>query len=259
MVMEPSMKTDSDSVVEIDGLTKSFGAITAVDDVSLILEEGEYVGLIGPNGAGKSTFLNLLSGEIFPTSGTVRFGGQDITRDPQHVRCRNGISKSYQTASVFPELTVRENVRLSAQRANNSRLSLARDHRSYNCDIGMADRLLGDVGLSKKAEEKTATLPHGELKRLDIAITLATDAEVLLFDEALAGLSASEREENMELINNLSGEYTIVFVDHNIDLLLENVNRILVMEQGNIIADGDRDAIVSNEQVQKAYLTTVGA
>lgn len=257
--MELFMKAEQDSVVEIDGLTKSFGAITAVDDVSLSIDEGEYVGLIGPNGAGKSTFLNLLSGEMFPTSGTIRFGDQDVTRDPQHVRCRNGISKSYQTASVFPELTVRENVRLSAQRANNSRLSLARDHRSYEEDTGNADRLLDDVGLSEKAGEKAATLPHGELKRLDIAITLATDAEVLLFDEALAGLSASEREKNMELINRLSGEYTIVFVDHNINLLLDNVNRILVMERGNIIADGDRDAIVSNEQVQKAYLATVDA
>jgi branched-chain amino acid transport system ATP-binding protein len=246
--------SSTESVLFTDGLNKSFGHIHAVKDVNLSVNGNEFTAIIGPNGAGKTTLLRLLTGEMQPTEGAVYYRGEDITALDQYEICKLGLGKSYQVPSVFSELTVLENVRLSIQRHENDRLSVFKSAADHTEDLEKARKILDELDLLGEVDTVADTLSHGDKRKLDIAITLATGAETILFDEPIAGMSQSETEKVIDLLDELSQTYSIVVVEHDINFVLSFADRIIVLEQGQVIADGSPDEIREDERVQKAYL-----
>jgi branched-chain amino acid transport system ATP-binding protein len=221
--------------------------------VSLAVHEGELRSIIGPNGAGKTTFFKLISGEVTPSAGRIWFRGRDVTGLPQHAVSRLGIAKSYQLTNVFPHLTVFENVRVAAQGHRRSfnfwaRAAALDDAR----DRGHA--LLETTGLGSKADLLAAHLSHGEKRHLELAIALATDPVLLLLDEPTAGMSPEETDETMVLIRELAAGRTIVLVEHKMKLVMKISDRITVLHQGQVLADGTPEAIRANDLVQRTYL-----
>ena len=240
-------------LLETRELTCAFGHLIAVDAVSLKIHEGQLHSIIGPNGAGKTTFFRLISGEMAPTAGTIRFNGQDITGLPQHKIVRLGIAKSYQITNVFPHLTVFENVRVAAQGWRSSfdfwtraaRLEHARER---------AAAILEEIGLGRKTSLLAAHLSHGEQRHLELAIALAAEPSLLLLDEPTAGMSPEETDETMALIPQIARGRTVVIVEHKMKLVMKISDRITVLHQGQVLADGMPDEIRANEQVRKTYL-----
>jgi len=241
-------------LLEAENLTKEFGSIVAVDGINLSLSENEFTAIIGPNGAGKTTLLRILTGEMTPTRGTVRFAGKDITGLDQAEVCRLGLGKSFQRSALFEDLTVLENVRLAVQQARNSRLSVIRDADDFTDDIDRAREVLSDLGLESEATSTAGSLSHGEKRKLDIAITLATNAEMIMLDEPMSGVSESSIDDIVELLNYIARDHSLVTVEHNISFVMENADRIIVLEQGAIIADGSTKEIRQDQRVQEAYL-----
>ena len=240
-------------LLRTEGLTRSFGTLLAVDGVAVSVHRGELRSIIGPNGAGKTTFFRLISGEMAPSSGRIWFDGREITGLAQHAVARLGIAKSYQITNVFPHLTVLENVRVSVQgpaRAFDfwSRADGLRGVRER------AEALLRTVGLAEKAPLLAAHLSHGEKRHLEIGIALASDPALLLLDEPTAGMSPEETDETMELIRELASGRTIVLVEHKMKLVMRISDRITVLHQGQVLAEGTPDEIRANEAVQQTYL-----
>ncbi|WP_435126782.1 ABC transporter ATP-binding protein [Halobaculum sp. D14] len=246
------------SLLRTDGLTKEFGGLVAVDEVSFEVESGETRAVIGPNGAGKSTLINSITGMLEPTRGTVEFDGEDITHLSPHESVQRGISKSFQTASIFPEMTVEENVTIAA---------LAAEHGSFQFNFlkklggfdevhDTAARMLDAVELSGVADEEAGSLPYGDKRRLEIAIALASDPEMLFMDEPTAGMSPDETEATVELIEQLQDELglTILIVEHDMEVIFRIADRILVLNRGEVIADGTPDEVQGSDAVQDAYL-----
>lgn len=246
--------SSTEAVLATEGLTKSFGRVHAVEDVDLSIDGEQFTAIIGPNGAGKTTLLRLLTGEMQPTEGTVYYRGRNITALDQYEICKLGLGKSYQVPAVFSELTVLENVRLSIQRRTNDRLSVFKPASSYTGDLEEAREILDDLDLLGDADAVANTLSHGDKRKLDIAITLATGADTILFDEPIAGMSQSETETVISLLEDLSEEYSVVVVEHDINFVLTFADRIIVLEQGEVIADGSPGEIRADERVQEAYL-----
>jgi branched-chain amino acid transport system ATP-binding protein len=240
-------------LLETHDLTCAFGRLIAVDRVSLRIHKGQLHSIIGPNGAGKTTFFRLISGEMVPTAGTIRFNGENITGLPQHKLVRLGIAKSYQITNVFPHLTVFENVRVAAQGWRSSfdfwtrasRLEHARER---------ARTILQEIGLGRKISRLAAHLSHGEQRHLELAIALAAEPSLLLLDEPTAGMSPEETNETMALIPQIARGRTVVVVEHKMKLVMKISDRITVLHQGQVLADGTPDAIRANEQVRKTYL-----
>jgi branched-chain amino acid transport system ATP-binding protein len=240
-------------LLRTEGLTRSFGTLLAVDGVAVSVQRGELRSIIGPNGAGKTTFFRLISGEMEPSAGRIWFEGREITGLPQHAVARLGIAKSYQITNVFPHLTVLENVRVAVQgpaRAFDfwSRADGLRGVRER------AEALLRTVGLAEKAPLLAAHLSHGEKRHLEIGIALASDPALLLLDEPTAGMSPEETDETMGLIRELASGRTIVLVEHKMKLVMRISDRITVLHQGQVLAEGTPDEIRANEAVQQTYL-----
>jgi branched-chain amino acid transport system ATP-binding protein len=225
----------------------------AVLDVDFTVRAGELRSIIGPNGAGKTTFFRLVSGEMSPSSGGIRFKGKDITGLPQHRISRLGIVKSYQITSIFPHLTVRENVRVAAQAATAT-YNFWSTARSLRAVADRTDRVLADVGLADRCEQLAAHLSHGEKRHLEIGIALATEPELLLLDEPTAGMSPEETEATMRLIDEIARGRTVILVEHNMKLVMKISHRITVFHQGQILAEGTPEEIRANERVQQVYL-----
>ena len=240
-------------LLRTEELSRSYGSLLAVDRVSLAVHEGELRSIIGPNGAGKTTFFKLISGEVTPSAGRIWFRGRDVTRLPQHAVSRLGIAKSYQLTNVFPHLTVFENVRVAAQGHRRSFNFWARAAALHDArDRGRA--LLETTGLGPKADLLAAHLSHGEKRHLELAIALATDPSLLLLDEPTAGMSPEETDETMVLIRELAAGRTIVLVEHKMKLVMKISDRITVLHQGQVLADGTPEAIRANDLVQRIYL-----
>lgn len=238
-------------MLETDGLTKTFGSLTAVDDVSLSLEPGEIHGLIGPNGAGKTTFVNLITGMLQPTAGSVWFDGEDITGISPSDLARRGIGRSFQVVEYFPEMTVREHLQLAVRDPTQTVTSVFdRDTDHTNRIESIAEC----VHLIDKLDVVAKNLSHGEKRFLDIGAVLGLDAEVILFDEPAAGLNTSESEELMEIIRGLQGNYMILIIEHDVELVRNLADRITVLHNGGVLATDTPDAIVNNEQVKEVYL-----
>jgi branched-chain amino acid transport system ATP-binding protein len=246
----------SDTILETQGLRKDFGGLIAVADVSINVEAQTLHSIIGPNGAGKTTFFNLLSGNIEPTSGKVIFKGQDITHLPAHRTAHLGIGRSFQITNVFPNLTVFENVRLAAQSLGRDNFKFWRHYQYFQKYERRAAKVIDQVGLGDQAHLLARVLPHGSQRKLELAILLAPDPELLLLDEPTAGMAREEIPILMDVINQVRQEEnkTIMLVEHKMDLVMNVSDQITVMHQGSVLAEGTPIEIAANETVQSAYL-----
>jgi branched-chain amino acid transport system ATP-binding protein len=241
-------------VIETKRLTKDFGALRAVNEVSLETYPRQIHSIIGPNGAGKTTLFNLLTGFIRSTQGEIFFKGEDITGLAPHIISMKGLARSFQITSFFPALSVYENVRIAAQSRNKASSSFLMDSNKLKEANDKASAVLEFIGLIEKRNVVSRNLPYGEKRILDIGIALATNPEVLLLDEPMAGLPPGDLQWMMELIQAISKTLTVVLIDHNIDLVISISNIITVLNQGSVIAQGRPDEIQRNEKVQEAYL-----
>ena len=244
------------AILETQDIRKQFGALVAVDDVSLAIERGSLHSIIGPNGAGKTTFFNVVSGTLDPTSGRVFFKGQDITDLPMHRTIHRGIGRSFQITNIFPNLTVLENVRLAAQALDGKRARIIRSHLNLRAPLERAREVLDQVGLSSRADLAARTLPHGDQRKLELGMILAPDPEVLMLDEPTAGMAAEQVPELLDLIQTIqaTGEKTVVLVEHNMNVVMRVSDRITVMHQGRVLAEGTPAEIAADSEVQTAYL-----
>ncbi len=241
-------------LLETEGLTKAFGALTAVSDVSLAVEPGTLHSIIGPNGAGKTTLFNLLTAQFQPTAGRIVFDGQDITGGrPQHI-AHLGIARSFQRTNVFPALTVLDNVWVAAFARGSWRGLLWRPTDRYPELTERALGALGEVGLRDKAGQPARQISHGEQRQLELAIALAAEPKLLLLDEPAAGLSAEETQRMVALVRRLKGRYTIVLIEHKMDVIMTISDRISVMHFGRVIAEGTPGEIQRDPEVRRAYL-----
>ena len=246
-------------VLETRMLRKEFGALVAVDDVSIEIAEHSLHSIIGPNGAGKTTFFNLLSGTIKPTSGSVVYRGDDITTLPPYRTIHEGIGRSYQITNLFPSLTVFENVRLAVQALGDANFRFTKPVTAFPDVLARTSEVLEVVGLTSEASKPAGLLPHGDQRKLELGMILAPDPDVLLLDEPTAGMASNQVPELMALIADIRarGAKTIVLVEHNMNVVMSVSDRITVMHQGQVLAEGAADEIAANEVVQEAYLGTL--
>jgi branched-chain amino acid transport system ATP-binding protein len=246
------------SLLETHKLTKEFGGLTAVDDVTLSVDRGTVQAIIGPNGAGKTTFINCVSGLLTPTDGTVEFKGEDITTDDSHDRVQLGLSKSFQTASIFPDMSVEDNVQVAAFGATHGsfRFNFLKHRDSYGEVQELTEQRLRSVGLWEDRHLDAKNLPYGDKRRLEIGIALASKPDLLFMDEPTAGMSPEETEETVALIEQLQEDLglTIVLVEHDMEVIFRVADRIAVLHQGAIIANGAPDEVKGEPSVQEAYL-----
>lgn len=243
-------------ILETQNLTREFGALIAVDDVSISVDTGTLHSIIGPNGAGKTTLLNLLSGNLKPTSGRVFHEGEDITHDPVYQMIHMGIGRSFQITNIFPLLTVFENVRLAAQAVGSDDMKFWKQASAFTDYTDRAQTILESVGLSREAGMLATVLPHGDQRKLELAMILAPDPEVLLLDEPTAGMASEQVPELIDLIGKIrsAGDKTVVLVEHNMNVVMSASDQITVMHQGAVLAEGSPNEIAANETVQEAYL-----
>lgn len=230
------------TVLDVKGISRNFGGLKAVDDVAFILNNGDVAALIGPNGAGKTTCFNLLSGALSVNAGTVLFGGHDITRWQPHQRARAGIGRTFQIAATFRSMTAIENVEAALMAAGMS--------------TDTAEKLLEDVGMSAMTAAPVTTLAYGDVKRVELAMALASEPALLLLDEPTAGMAAEERHRIMQRISDLvrARGITVLFTEHDMDAVFGYASRILAMDQGRLIADDTPDAVRNDARVQRVYL-----
>lgn len=241
-------------LLETKKVTKAYGALLAVSDVSFDVQAGKIHSIIGPNGAGKTTFFNLLAGVYPPTSGKIIFQGKDISSLKMHNRAQLGISRSYQVTSIFPELTVRENVRLAVQSANHRGLSFFRSAASLPELFEKADAILAEMEIYDLAEQTASTIPYGSQRSLDVAIALATEPKLLLLDEPTSGMSPEDTIKMITLVERISERYTIALIEHHMSVVMSISDIVTVLSQGVIIAEGSPGEIQNNDEVKKAYL-----
>ncbi len=241
----------STPILETRGLTRTFGGLMAVDHVDFAVQEGEIRAVIGPNGAGKTTFFNLITGVLTPTSGRILFRGEDITGLPVHQISRKGIARTVQVTSIFPSLTVAENIWLGVQ--SRGRLHpLARRARMSALHHEVME-IMALVGLQEQADAEAAEL-SGDQRLLEIALALSTRPQLLLLDEPTAGLSAKETWDMVRVVRELAAQQTIIIVEHDMDVVMELADTITVLHMGKTLAEGPPRAIRENAQVQEVYL-----
>jgi branched-chain amino acid transport system ATP-binding protein len=244
------------NLLEVINATKSFGSLVAVRDVSLAVTPGELRAVIGPNGAGKTTFFNMISGFVRPTSGSIKFDGRNVTAFPAHERVRIGMARTFQITEIFPELTVRENLRIPVEVAAGYRLSpwLSRD---ADGEIRARITELMDMGgLAEKADRLVGELAHGDQRATEIMMALALKPRLLLLDEPTAGMGDQETYDITQLIRKLHRDQklTIVLIEHDMRVVFHLADRIMVLTEGMLLAEGTPQEIAANEAVQAAYL-----
>jgi branched-chain amino acid transport system ATP-binding protein len=243
-------------VLEVKNVTKRFGSLIAVRDVSLTVPKGELRAVIGPNGAGKTTFFNLISGFFPPSAGTIAFDGRDITALPAHQRVALGMARTFQITEIFPELTLFENVRIAAEVADGYRLRPWISRAERTRIARHVEEMLELAGLGAKSGRLVGELAHGDQRAAEIAMALALRPRLLLLDEPTAGMGDQETYAMTQLIRRLhrAGNLTIVLIEHDMRVVFHLADRITVLDQGNFLADGTPDEIAGNEAVQAAYL-----
>lgn len=241
-------------ILSVKGISVQFGALKAVQDVSFEAQPGKITAVIGPNGAGKSSLFNLISGAIRPSSGAVRFDGEDVTGRAPHQLLRYGLSRSFQITNLFFELPVRENLRLAAQFLEQGR-GLFRPLARSQAAAARVDELLEQFDLRSKADELAGYLSHGEQRRLEIAVSLASRPRMLLLDEPTQGMSHGDTRETEALIRGLSHNHglSILLVEHDVDLVMQLSDFVVVMHQGQKLAEGTPAEVRANPAVQAAY------
>jgi branched-chain amino acid transport system ATP-binding protein len=240
--------------LRVEKLSKSFGRLQAVNNVSFAVTSGERLAVIGPNGAGKTTLFNLIAGEFRPSSGKVYFFGRDITGVPQHHRSHMGLARTYQINSLFLKLSVLDNVELAVQSQQRLRYQMVRSATAYHNVFDRAKALLEQIGLWQKRDALVQDIGYGEQRQIEIALALACNPRVLLMDEPTAGLSAAETEAVINMVRNLSEDITVVIVSHDMDVIFQVADKISVLCFGELIASGNPAEIRADPQVQSIYL-----
>lgn len=240
--------------LELQSVTRDFGALRAVDHVTMMVAPGERRAVIGPNGAGKTTLFNLITGELPLTNGKVVLLGRDISRMPAHKRVALGLGRTFQITNVFPGLTVEENVFLAAQGLEKIKLNFIRAMPRGGEIRGRAAKALEDAGLLEKRGAVTKELSHGEQRQLEIALALALQPTLLMLDEPAAGLSTAERATMADLVRSLPRDLTILLIEHDMDLALGLADQVTCLHYGRVIADDAPDGIAANREVQDCYL-----
>jgi branched-chain amino acid transport system ATP-binding protein len=247
----------TDALLDARGICKFFGGVRAVDDVSLSIPRGGIYAVIGPNGAGKTTFFNTLSGFAKPDGGTVTFEGVEVTTEVDWRRIRRGMSRTFQTPSIFPELTAAENVMMGVRSARNLafRFGVPGKAERERCEERVGE-LLGFVGLRASAQRPMTELSHGSQRLVEIAMSLSTDPKLVLLDEPMAGLAEAEADRVSGVINELHDRLglTVLFVEHNMRIVLSLAQRITVLDRGKLLAEGSPAEISANAAVREAYL-----
>ncbi|MFN9279038.1 MAG: ABC transporter ATP-binding protein [Betaproteobacteria bacterium] len=236
------------------GITRRWGGLVAVNEVSLDLQRGELHAVIGTNGAGKSTLINILSGEIPPSAGTVELMGQDVTAWSQPRRSQAGLGRSYQRTTLYPSFSVLENCRLAAQARTPKPWHWWQDAGRCEASLGAARAAAASAGLTDRLDRPAGLLSHGQKRQLEIAMCLATAPQVLLLDEPLAGMGAEETERMLALLQSLKADHAILLVEHDMDAVFRVADRITVMVNGAVIASGSPDEVRNSAEVQAAYL-----
>ncbi|MFC7097691.1 ABC transporter ATP-binding protein [Halobaculum marinum] len=248
------------SLLSIDGLVKDFGGLRAIDDLSVSVEEGEIVGVMGPNGAGKSTFFNCVSGVITPDDGSVTFDGTDVTGEAPETLARRGLVRTFQHTRELETMTVRDNVRLAAPDHPGERTipALVRGESMQAHEEAVreqAEELIELFELDHLADDYSGTLSGGQRKLLELARTLMLEPDMLLLDEPFAGVNPTLTREIADHIRDLNeGGMTVVIIEHELETLTELVDRLVVLQQGSLLVEGDPDAVLSDERVIEAYL-----
>jgi branched-chain amino acid transport system ATP-binding protein len=242
------------SALEAINLRKSFGGVQAVRDVSFELARGELLALIGPNGAGKSTCFSMLDGQVRPDAGSIVIGERNIVGRRADQICRLGVGRTFQITETFRSMSVRENVQMALISAAGKLSSWWQPAKSYF--RGEADALLDRVGIADQAERPCAILSYGDLKRVELAIALANDPQILLMDEPTAGMAPRERIELMSLTRGIVNErgISVLFTEHDMDVVFANADRMIVLDRGVLIASGRPDEVRADATVQKVYL-----
>jgi branched-chain amino acid transport system ATP-binding protein len=246
----------NDVILEAHNLRKQFGALVAVDGVSLQVRRNSLHAIIGPNGAGKTTLFNLLSGNLKPTAGQVIFKGRDITRLPVYRTIHLGIGRSFQITNIFPSLTVFENIRLASQALGNDNFKFWRSAAHFKRYEQRTWDVIEQVGLQDRARAPARTLPHGDQRKLELGVILAPDPEVLMLDEPTAGMASEQVPELIALIQSIqkAGGKTIMLVEHNMNVVMNVSDTITVMHLGRVLAEGAPAEIARDKEVQTAYL-----
>lgn len=249
-------------LLRTENLTKDFGGLVAVNKVNYELEEGTLSVIIGPNGAGKSSFLNLISGVVPCTEGKIFFKGADITKLPPHERSRRGMGRVFQITSLFPKYTVLQNVLVGLVREQKRGSSFLFSSLSRNTSPSVfqkAEEILEKTYLSNEKDELADNLPLGSKRRLEIALSLSTNPDLFLLDEPMVGLTGEEMENILDFIkNDLARKHTIIVIEHRLEAVMRLAERITVMQEGRVIADGTPSEIRASEAVKKAYLGSYG-
>ena len=244
----------ADPLLRVETLVRRFGGITATDNVSLDVAKGELHAIIGPNGAGKTTLISQLTGHLAPDSGSVSLAGRDVTRMPAYRRCALGLARSFQITSLLLDFTAADNVALAAQAHDGHSFRFWGDARKETRLRDAAQAALGRVGLAERAHVPVSRLSHGEQRELELAVALATNPQLLLLDEPMAGLGVTESARMVKLLQELRKEVTIVLVEHDMEAVFALADRISVLVYGRVIASGRPAAIRSNDEVKRAYL-----
>jgi branched-chain amino acid transport system ATP-binding protein len=246
----------TDTILEARRLHKAFGGLIAVDDVSLTIRRETTHSIIGPNGAGKTTLFNLLSGRYKPTRGEVIYNGQDVTPLPMFRRAQKGMGRSFQITNLFPNLTVLENARLAAQALGTDNFRFLRRAETFTQYTKRAEDVLELTGLSDAMHLMANVLPHGGKRKLELAMILASDPDILLLDEPTAGMASEQVPELMTVIERIrkEGSKTIVMVEHNMNVVMNVSDRITVMHQGRVLVEGTPREIATDQTVQNVYL-----
>ncbi|MBN9373093.1 MAG: ABC transporter ATP-binding protein [Hydrogenophaga sp. SCN 70-13] len=243
-------------MLQTSNLTVRFGGHVAVNAVSCAFAPGTLTAIVGPNGAGKTTYFNLISGQIKATAGTVTLEGRELTPLSAPLRTRAGLGRAFQLTNLFPQLSVRENVRMAVQARAGAGLDFFRIWSDRKDLLDQADEILRTVALADKAEARAASLPHGDQRKLEVGILMALDPKVYMFDEPTAGMSVDEVPVILNLIRRLKADKskTILLVEHKMDVVRELSDRIIVLHNGELVADGEPEAVIASPVVQQAYL-----
>lgn len=240
--------------LSLRGVTKRFGSLSVLDDVSLDVRTGERCGIIGPNGAGKSTLFNIVAGELPLTSGTVSFLGRDVTRLAAHTRARSGLARTFQTTTLFPRLTVVENLVLALQAHSSERFALLAPRSRYRERDDEALALLDQVGLADRGDTLIDALGYGEKRQIEILLAMAQRPKLLLLDEPTAGLAPGDATLVTEMLKRERSGLTMVLIEHDMGVVFDIVERLTVLHHGRVVADGSLDAIRGDAAVQEIYL-----
>lgn len=242
------------SLLEVNGLSKAFGGVRAVNNVSFTVEAGELLAMIGPNGAGKSTCFNMLNGQLRPDAGSIRLGGRDIVGLQPRAVWRLGVGRTFQITATFSSMTVRENVQMAL--LSHHRQVVNPWRRAADAYVEEADELLARVGMKAQAQRPCSVLAYGDLKRLELAVALANEPRLLLMDEPTAGMGPRERIELMALTAELvrARGVAVLFTEHDMDVVFRHADRMMVLNRGNLIAHGAPAEVRANEEVQRVYL-----